>query len=295
MKLAILTLLWVVNSQAAFIGSVGGDSAPSASPVFSGRVLIPVGTYADSPLWPGSQVAGIGFAGDAAANNTGFNYTDDGVLARGFGMVINGREGLRLRQNLADLNNPYVVAWTVYPDTVNKATSAIGIATNHYANAYIDRVNTGASSGRALHISPAATGNAGIGFDNDTAKEWYLKAYDGTAYTEYGFHSNTASSRRSWAIKPAANATNDTIPGIDLILQPGAKTANNADGGDLVAGVGAGNGTGVSGNFFIPAVAGAPSGTPTTRSGYVAMKYDTSNNKLCVYNSGWKCSAAFAP
>ena len=39
----------------------------------------------------------------------------------------------------------------------------------------------------------------------------------------------------------------------------------------------------------IPAVAGAPSGVVTdTSAGYVTLAYDATNNKLCVYNGGWK-------
>lgn len=43
-----------------------------------------------------------------------------------------------------------------------------------------------------------------------------------------------------------------------------------------------------SGFFYIPAAAGAPSGTPTSVSGRVPMYYDTTNNNFYVYNGAWK-------
>jgi hypothetical protein len=39
---------------------------------------------------------------------------------------------------------------------------------------------------------------------------------------------------------------------------------------------------------YIPTCAGTPTGTPTTQTGNVAIAYDTTNNKLYVYNGGWK-------
>ena len=39
---------------------------------------------------------------------------------------------------------------------------------------------------------------------------------------------------------------------------------------------------------YISSMAGAPSGTPTAYTGMVPMVYDTTNNKLMVYNGAWK-------
>ena len=55
---------------------------------------------------------------------------------------------------------------------------------------------------------------------------------------------------------------------------------------DITIKQGATNATG--GFMHISAAAGAPSGTPTARTGNVPLYYDTTNNNFYVYNSAWK-------
>jgi hypothetical protein len=46
----------------------------------------------------------------------------------------------------------------------------------------------------------------------------------------------------------------------------------------------------VSRQFYIPVVAGAPTFTPEDRPGFAAMVYDTTNDKIYIYNPetpGW--------
>ena len=42
------------------------------------------------------------------------------------------------------------------------------------------------------------------------------------------------------------------------------------------------------GFLYIPSCAGVPTGTPTGRTGRLALVYDSSNNNLYVYNTAWK-------
>lgn len=50
--------------------------------------------------------------------------------------------------------------------------------------------------------------------------------------------------------------------------------------------------TSTAGFMFAPAVAGVMTGVPTSRSGFVPIMVDTTNNKIGFYNSGWKWATA---
>lgn len=100
--------------------------------------------------------------------------------------------------------------------------------------------------------------------------------------------------------------------GGSVTVQGGTARGNNQSGGNVLltggtpAGTGSKGQVGVSnggalattatGGFFcIPTCAGIPTGVPANvPTGSVAMVYDTTNNNLYIYNSGWKKTTAFA-
>jgi len=51
--------------------------------------------------------------------------------------------------------------------------------------------------------------------------------------------------------------------------------------------------TATDGFTYVPTCAGIPTGVPTAQLGTAPVVYDTTDNRLYVYNGGWK-SAAFA-
>jgi hypothetical protein len=62
--------------------------------------------------------------------------------------------------------------------------------------------------------------------------------------------------------------------------------------GDLVPGSAALATGATGGHMFIPTCAGTPTGVPTVHTGRVALQYDTTNNKLYIYNGAWKATVA---
>ena len=69
----------------------------------------------------------------------------------------------------------------------------------------------------------------------------------------------------------------------------------NLMAGSLVLATSALSTSATDGFLYIPTCAGTPSGVPTARTGTVPLVYDTTNNKIAVYNgAAWKQTAALA-
>lgn len=64
--------------------------------------------------------------------------------------------------------------------------------------------------------------------------------------------------------------------------------------GDVVIGKTGLAAANTSGHIFIPAFAGVMTGVPTARAGFVPLYFDTTNNKLGVYDTAWIHSAALS-
>lgn len=146
------------------------------------------------------------------------------------------------------------------------------------SHSFIGQTNTGMyQSGGSLRFS--ANGTLGLQF-TDTAGTISLRAgSDGSASAPtWTFNSNTGAGMwsSSGSCGFSANGTQggvfkDTGGIVSLVLGSGA-IATNANYGFL----------------YIVSCAGVPTGTPGSESGRIPLIYDSTNNKLYIYNSGWK-------
>ena len=65
-------------------------------------------------------------------------------------------------------------------------------------------------------------------------------------------------------------------------------TGASVFGGSTIVGTEALATTATDGFLYIPSCAGVPTGVPTSKTGTVALVYNSADNALYVYNGAWK-------
>lgn len=91
--------------------------------------------------------------------------------------------------------------------------------------------------------------------------------------TNAGFYSDINSASATWQLYMSGTA-HSRIAGGSFIVGNGALATNATDG-----------------FLYITTSAGAPSGTPTSWTGSAAFHFDSTNNRLYIYNGSWKSVA----
>lgn len=140
------------------------------------------------------------------------------------------------------------------------------------------RTNTTAASKSALAL-------------NDVIGQFQFSGYGATTYLTTAGCKIVATANEAW---------DDTHGGTDFSVRTriAGSTGSSTEkirvpgAGGLVIGTAAIATSATDGFLYIPSCAGTPSGVPTTRTGTVAMVYDTTNNKMYVYNGAWKGGTA---
>jgi len=143
-------------------------------------------------------------------------------------------------------------------------------------------------AGGGLAIGATALNNSAVGLQvgNASTTTLYI-ALDGGATAEKSLLYYSAGTGKFAVGLPSSSSTytvSDFGTG-DARLQIDSN-------GNVVIGKGALATTATDGFLYIPTCAGAPTGVPTAFTGRVAFRYDSTNNKLYVYNGAWK-SATF--
>jgi hypothetical protein len=88
-------------------------------------------------------------------------------------------------------------------------------------------------------------------------------------------------------VLPAHDIKLDTESGVDAIWYEKLRAIVDVLNGGTI-GTGSLATSATSGFGYLPTMPGAPTGVPVVKAGYVPYVYDTSNNKLWVYNGAWK-------
>lgn len=163
--------------------------------------------------------------------------------------------------------------------------------------------NLGSGTVPTGRISGAYSGITGVGtlasiytsgaITQTAAANTTLIAPYGTAFDNFLVIKNAASDSSGLKLcyGPADNGSAYIFNHFNGPIYLGTNNTNRlmiSGTGNIVPGSGALATNATDGFLYLPTCAGAPTGTPTTYSGRSAHVYDTSNNKLYVYNSGWK-------
>lgn len=110
-----------------------------------------------------------------------------------------------------------------------------------------------------------------------------------TTYLMLASPSSSGASRVSWSHSTKAMTVGTNIAGGIVYLRSGSfsigavidANQNFAVGNAALAT------TATDGFLYIPTCAGAPTGTPTAKTGLAPMVYDSTNNKFWMYDGGW--------
>lgn len=113
---------------------------------------------------------------------------------------------------------------------------------------------------------------------------------------DFVYDTNSASHKRVAGMDAVTEGTTANQRGgsLNLYTKPDGSTSIAtrlyiSNKGSVVVGTSGALATNATDGFlYIPTSAGAPTGTPTTQTGTVALQYDTTNNNLYVYNGAWK-------
>lgn len=144
---------------------------------------------------------------------------------------------------------------------------------NAQVAARIETTSSGTSARASLRLYTGSTTLAGVIYA--TSSGWTINSYTAAL---------VISAPQAGGVVVAADHASGPITFISGASERGGIDAS----GNWVVGTAALATNATNGFLYIPTCAGAPSGTPTAKTGRCAMVYDSSNNALKIYNGAWK-------
>ncbi len=260
-----------------------------------------------------------------AGSDTQVQFNDGGALGADAGLLFDKNTG-ELKTSAITADNSILQIYA--PDTANHASSQLNLAAGNSSSASdsggtvnIDsgmggsdgsggdiNLTTGAGNGAASGGGFYVTGGAG-GATSGTGGGTTIQSGAGTASAASGGAVDilagagaSAGNAQGGSVSVYAGGSRGNKQGGQIQLSPGNGGATG-DGGDLFLLQGSKGASGnADGNVFLatrtstttrnggfavlPISAGPPTGTPTAGSGSVV--FDSTNNDLYIYKSGWK-------
>jgi hypothetical protein len=190
--------------------------------------------------------------------------------------------------------NTTPIGQVLYATAANVIGSGAGLA---YDGTHFG-VGVAPAAPYVINASKSINGSAVINVLNSNAgaaANAQIQIYNGTTYlsiTQLGESYTTS----GMSIAKTAAIRSNSVVGLNIgtiVSSPFGIWTNNTQkisipsAGGLVIGTAALATTATDGFLYIPTCAGTPTGVPTAQTGTVAMIFDTTNNKLYIYDGGW--------
>lgn len=224
---------------------------------------------------------------DAVTVYSGFSFTD--AIGNAY-LSMGPKTGAGLTPGIV-MSQPITVGNMTYWNATSPSAMAAQF-TSVGALTFIPRSTTSTATftltsdtGQStLAINGNQTGSSStLLFNKNGSVKWNFTESGGTAFYIIN-NSGNGQVLFTSGTNTAGNYDNATTYLLSEVQVYGSFSVNN--GGSALAT------SATKGFLYLPTCAGTPTGVPVTKAGSVAQVYDTTNNKLYVYNGAWKATAA---
>lgn len=216
------------------------------------------------------------------------------------GIVSNPQNLTALTATLSTrVTTPQVVGGTGTTSTLTLQTTT-GAGTTNSAIIFKGGNNGSYEFARFIDVGAGARGSLNISCTNSGASTTALYLQNSATATStavaLAFSLSTAITTTSaYILATRTNSPGGGATKLDIVTNNGS---GNVVAGTFTesAGFAVGNAAiatnATDGFLWMPSCAGTPTGVPVTYTGRVASVYDSTNNKIYVYNGAWKATAA---